>query len=270
MNRRALLALWGAELRAAMRERNILINSILLPTLLYPVLLWVIFNGMLFVQGQAERMAARTVVVGEAAILDQVVEELKNHDDIEIVPSPRAPEAALRDEQIDAILTIEEAGTSLVGNWQATVSFDSSRERSRMARQRLVPALHDVRTDWLERRAGDYLTEREWVPFVIDTTNHASAGDMGRMMLGLMLPLYFVIMVAVGCMYPAIDTTAGERERGTWETTLTLATDRSTVLIAKYLYVTTLGAVAGGLNLAAMSLTLGTVLKPLIGDQLSL
>ncbi len=40
------------------------------------------------------------------------------------------------------------------------------------------------------------------------------------MILGLIAPLYFVIMVAVGCLYPAVDTTAGEHERGTWETTL--------------------------------------------------
>ena len=87
---------------------------------------------------------------------------------------------------------------------------------------------------------------------------------MGAMILGLIAPLYFVIMVAVGCLYPAVDTTAGEHERGTWETTLTLAASRFSIVIAKYLYVTTLGFIAGLLNLTAMTLSMGSVLAPLL------
>ena len=90
---------------------------------------------------------------------------------------------------------------------------------------------------------------------------------MGAMILGLIAPLYFVIMVAVGCLYPAVDTTAGEHERGTWETTLTLAASRFSIVIAKYLYVTTLGFIAGLLNLTAMTLSMGSVLAPLLGPR---
>ncbi len=80
-------------------------------------------------------------------------------------------------------------------------------------------------------------------------------------------------MVAVGCLYPAVDTTAGEHERGTWETTLTLAASRFSIVIAKYLYVTTMGFIAGLLNLTAMTLSMGSVLAPLMargegGDRL--
>jgi ABC-type Na+ efflux pump permease subunit len=74
-------------------------------------------------------------------------------------------------------------------------------------------------------------------------------------------------MVAVGCLYPAVDATAGERERGTWETTLTLAASRFSIVTAKYLYVTTLGFIAGALNLTAMGLSLGSVLAPLMAGQ---
>ena len=52
----------------------------------------------------------------------------------------------------------------------------------------------------------------------------ASSREMGQFILGLMLPLFLVIMLAVGCMFPAIDSTAGEREKSTWETLMTLAT----------------------------------------------
>ena len=73
-------------------------------------------------------------------------------------------------------------------------------------------------------------------------------------------------MVALGCFIPAIDTTAGERERSTWETTLTLAVPRRDVIAAKYLYVATLGLTAGVLNVTAMFLSMGAVMRPLLAQ----
>jgi sodium transport system permease protein len=81
-----------------------------------------------------------------------------------------------------------------------------------------------------------------------------------------MLPLFLVIMVALGCFIPAIDSTAGERERSTWETTLTLAASRRDIVVAKYLYVATLGLIAGLLNVAAMFVSMGPVLAPMIAQ----
>jgi sodium transport system permease protein len=70
-------------------------------------------------------------------------------------------------------------------------------------------------------------------------------------------------MLATGAMHPAIDSTAGERENSTWETVMTLATRRSNVLIAKYLYVATMSFTAGLLNLMAMMFSLRAMLTPI-------
>ena len=142
-----------------------------------------------------------------------------------------------------------------------------STDASAVANSRLHDLLSSYREEWLSDEIEPYLSQSEWQAFGVERRNVASAGDMGAMILGLVLPLYFVIMVAVGCMYPAVDSTAGERERNTWETTLTMAVPRLSVVAAKYLYVTTLGFVAGALNLGAMTLTMGSVIAPLLGDQ---
>ena len=86
----------------------------------------------------------------------------------------------------------------------------------------------------------------------------------------LTVPIFFIIMLAVGGMHPAIDSTAGERENSTWETVMTTATSRANVLIAKYLYVATLAFTAAFLNLFAMMLSMGAVLAPLFGESSSL
>ena len=54
MNPKDIWILYTMELRSAMRERAIVVNSILMPIFLYPVLLWVMFSAMTFHSG-AER-----------------------------------------------------------------------------------------------------------------------------------------------------------------------------------------------------------------------
>jgi sodium transport system permease protein len=74
-------------------------------------------------------------------------------------------------------------------------------------------------------------------------------------------------MVTLGAFHPAIDATAGERERSTWETTLGLGVPRRAILIAKYLYVATAGAVAGLLNMSALGLSTASMLSGLMRDS---
>ena len=87
---------------------------------------------------------------------------------------------------------------------------------------------------------------------------------MGRFILGLMLPVFLVVMVGMGALHPAIDATAGEREHSTWETSMTTGTRRVNIVVAKYLYVATLSATAGLLNLTAMAVSMRGVLAPLL------
>src|SRR5262249_57890284 len=97
-----------------------------------------------------------------------------------------------------------------------------------------------------------------------------SSGRGVGAVMAMMLPLFFIIMLAVGSMHPAIDSTAGERENSTWETMMTVATSRANILVAKYLYVATMAFTAAFLNLFAMIFSMGTVLGPLFGSSLSL
>ncbi|MEZ6021546.1 MAG: ABC transporter permease subunit [Planctomycetota bacterium] len=71
-------------------------------------------------------------------------------------------------------------------------------------------------------------------------------------MLSLFLPMMIVFMSVMGAFFPAVDSTAGEKERGTAETTLLIPIPRSRVLLGKILATTTLGTTL--LNLISMGL----------------
>lgn len=73
--------------------------------------------------------------------------------------------------------------------------------------------------------------------------------------LGL-LPLILLLMTVTGGVYPAIDLTAGERERNTLETLMSLPVPKFRLLLAKFCAVVTVTMLTGLVNLLAMSVTL--------------
>lgn len=262
--------LFRREMRAALRERTIVVNSFLIPLLLYPLLLWVMFSGVMFVQGQTEGFVSRVAVEGLPERHAALRRELAQDEKVRIEPLAGEAEAlaAIRAGDLDANLRFSTPSDSqaLAGNFSVVLTYDGAKERSRAAKQRIESILATYRSHWLEKEAGSYgIAAEQWSRFSITADNVATGKEMGAFLLGLMLPLFFVIMVAVGTFYPAVDATAGERERSTWETTMSLAVPRSSILTAKYLYVTTLGCIAGVLNLAAMTFSMKAVVAPLLG-----
>ncbi len=89
-------------------------------------------------------------------------------------------------------------------------------------------------------------------------------------LLATMVPLVLVLMTMAGAVYPAIDLTAGERERGTMEALIVSPTPTGMLLLAKYSAVVTVALLTALANLAAMSITLWVsgIGKLVFGDGL--
>jgi sodium transport system permease protein len=268
--------LYAWEIRSALRERSIIVNSILIPIFLYPFLLWAAFTGITFVVGQTEGMASRVAIAGMPVGHADLEIALRKEPRVDIVSGVRdraAADARIRGGDLDAFVEFAAAPASpLEGNLTVRLAFDESKERSAGARDRVTAVIDRYREAWMRREAAARgITPAEWEVFAVERRNVASARDIGRFMLGLMLPVFFVVMVAIGSFYPAIDATAGERERGTWETLMSVAASRASIVTAKYLYVATFGIAAGALNLAAMILSMRPILAPILargGDVL--
>src|SRR5204862_5536073 len=65
--------------------------------------------------------------------------------------------------------------------------------------------------------------------------------DELRDVLVKVIPFLLVMWMLTGAIYPAIDMTAGEKERGTMETLLISPAERSEIVAGKFLAVTFLG-----------------------------
>ncbi len=267
---RQILTIYAHELRSAFRERNIIIYSIVLPLVMYPVLLWAMFAGIQFVQGQTDRLESRVAMVGLPSEHSALADLLRSEDGIEVVPWEDTKEeavGAIREGRLDVLVEFAEPdsiGATLSGNFTVLLHFNEARDRSSGARARVEGVLTDYRDTWLDRERKDLgVSDAAWDDFGIVLENVASGEEVVRFLLALLIPTLMVIMIAIATFYPAVDATAGERERSTWETMMTVAASRATIATAKYLYVATFGAVGGLLNLIALSLSMRWILAPL-------
>src|SRR5437899_1527401 len=183
--------LYQREMRAAFRERTIVINSILIPIFLYPLLLWVAFTLMTYVLGQAEGVRSR-VVIREWPKGHPGLRRVFEHDDqIQLLStgiSNADLDKKIRDGEIEAaveFLPATGAGAALENNFSARIAFDQSRESSADARDRIKSDLESYRVNWLKREARwRGLDGPAWQGFTLASRNIASKKQMGTYLLG--------------------------------------------------------------------------------------
>ncbi len=266
MNWKDIRTLYVRELRSALRERGIVVNSIVIPIVLYPLLMWLMLTGLTYVNGQTAELTSHVMVRDLPAAHSSLRRQLENEPGIDLEYSDD-PLADIRSGKLDLIIDfvqVQDAPPLAEGNVGARVTYDASRDSSATARSRVKRVIDRYRDRFIEREALKLgISRAQLQGFRVDEVNVSTNSEMGRFILALMLPLMLVVMLAMGAIYPAIDTTAGERETGTWETMMTAATSRKNILTAKYLYVATMSFIAGCLNVTAIMFTMRSNLTPL-------
>lgn len=270
------------EIRQARRDRNLVLQLVLIPAFLYPVMGFGGYQVYLVVEGAEEQKA--TVILADADVPAPIVNALDDQAGNRVVPTP--PELDTRDQAPapsrfralrDAWTDEEPVPSAMIAWWTATgsehdsvrVFYDSSRSRSAEAREEieyLVRALQDSLV--LERATLAGLTEADVDLWALEEESTASSRQMGSYILSLVLPLFLMIMLAQGTFYATLDTVVGERERGTLETILTSPLDRGQIVLGKFFFVVISSLVAFLLNLAGL-LVFIAFLVDLLGMELA-
>jgi sodium transport system permease protein len=140
--------------------------------------------------------------------------------------------------------------------------YDEQEFRSDEAERKVRRILHrwrDTLTVALLEQAGMTESDARYAikPFWTISNNVAPAEKQTGFLLAMMLPYMIVLTVMLGAMYPAIDLTAGEKERGTLETILASPAGRNEVTLGKFLCVFTAAMVTVLLGATSMIVTSG-------------
>ena len=264
-----------------------ILYGVVLPLALYPVMFWVMIQASLVVKGLSESTVVHVEVVEQTAglapeIVRTSLSTPKSRD--ESLPAPpgfyervessavtqdkvtdareRIAQLDAEEQEIDAVLYFESEDKP------AQLYYDSTEGQSDMARKRV-----EARLTLLAEQLVDAAAEERGVdpdslhPLESIEHNLAAQESMGSYMLSFILPMMLVIMTVMGAFFPAVDLTAGEKERGSIETTLLLPIPKSAVHLGKILAVCVTACLAAALNLMAMGLSAGHVISMLAADS---
>jgi sodium transport system permease protein len=193
---------------------------------------------------------------------------------VEIEPAPENPEAAVRSGEKMLVLIIPEefSGQFREGNPAVVrLIFDPSRNEALSSIQRAQALLggysHQVGQLRLQARGID---PRVVEAVAIENVDVSTPQSQGARMLA-MAPYLIIISLFVGGMYLAIDSTAGERERGSLEPLLINPIGRAELVMGKAAAVVLFTLVALLETLAGFALILNQVpLERFLGVQMSL
>jgi sodium transport system permease protein len=113
---------------------------------------------------------------------------------------------------------------------------DQSQLEVTVAGGRIETALNQLKEARIKnelQRAG--VPERILTPFTVEKVNTAPPQKMSGMFIGAFIGYMFVMFMLMGAMYPAIDMTAGEKERRTMEMLLSSPAGRGEIVLGKIL-----------------------------------
>lgn len=176
---------------------------------------------------------------------------------------------AVRDGRVHAGLILDGVPPSgdFDGSVPVSILYNQSEIRSEIAATGVLGVLERLRETQLQRRlALQHLTPAFLEPLQITQQNLASAQQMAGSALGQVVPLILILMTLTGAIYPAIDLTAGERERGTLETLMAAPVPTVDLIAGKFVVITLIAMLSAILNLASVG---GTVWLGGVGELLT-
>jgi sodium transport system permease protein len=236
------------ELRETLRDRRTLVVMIMFPLVVYPLVSLLMAQVMASHTARGEARRSRVGVVGTAALAEPVRARLRADKAFDAEVAARALDGSPAEErqivESGALDAVVDVGAGPRGVTRARVVYDEARDESRQARDRAGGAL------------GGALAPGCATLFALEDENVAPRARVGGYVLSKLLPLVLVVMIMLGAFYPAIDITAGERERGTLETILSAPVSRFDLMAGKVIAVATLSTVTGLLNMTSLSLTM--------------
>jgi ABC-2 type transport system permease protein/sodium transport system permease protein len=273
-------AIYRKELLNILRDRRTLAAMVVIPVVLYPLLMLGFLRAMETEQDWLQRQRFFIEVDDEqtADFLDGLVKAVRQSEDwqgqdrarFEILVG-QTPADQLGDTvQLHANIEVKPRPEPFPPQLQVQIDYSEINTRSRTAMEQLVDVLNRYGREMtrlslrrlLERESGRPATEAasdvDLVLRPVDIEMHSAATEeqRGGWALGQIVPIILVLMTITGAVYPAIDLTAGERERGTLETLLATPVPVLHVVIAKFLVVATIGLLAATINVLSVAATM--------------
>ncbi len=260
--------IYKKELLDTLRDRRTLATMILVPMVVYPATLLITTETVV-----AEERAFKDSVVhvGAAPEVPQALGDFLAKEPNLVMTrlstssfgAAQARQALQEDVHVVMVLTPTSAAALQRGQTAGlTLYVDATRPSGDGPRARMQDVLRRYAHQERDRRLRSHGLGSELArPLQVHVRTVATLKERGNHLLASILPGLVLLFVALSSLYPAIDLTAGEKERKTLGTLLTSPVPLSDIVLGKLLAVVTVGTFAGMLNVTALGLTFLRVMQ---------
>jgi len=270
------------ELRDCLRDRRTIFANFVIPLLLYPLMMLLLSEATQVAQARRQRETYRVAVDPGTELpflnllaTQDALRELEQREPADPPKTESAnikvvfehvsdPDAALRSGMLQAVVRLPEhfqrtlempaAGETPL---RVEILYDKAETRSREAVERVRKLFERYGREVVKQRLeARGLQEDLLRPFEIsEPRNVASKEKLGGSALGTLVPLWFIIMIISGALHPAIDMTAGEKERATLESLIAAPVRPLEIIAGKFLAVAALALANATLNVITFAAT---------------
>ncbi len=268
MSFRNIGIVYRKELVDSLRDRRTVISMVVVPLLLMP-LLTIGVGGVFVRQVSQAREEVPTVMILGGRDSPKVRKQIEQLQQVRVVPEKPDYADEISNKKIRAAVEIPEgfdAKLSAGEPMTVKIYMYEGELKSGFGADRLQKFFRDLRDQTIRLNLqARRLPESIVRPFDIQQQNVAAPEKVGGAILGGMVPYFVILLCLTGAMYPAMDLTAGEKERGTIETILCSPISRTHLVLGKFLMVLTASIATAVLSLTSMAVSFGAEKQLLVG-----
>ena len=245
------------ELLSTVRNRRALASSILLPLLLIPLFtvgLPLLLTRALSGQGQ-ERQRVGVIGTLPEALRARLNTDSATEVGVLLVPVSD-PVKAVQDGTVQAVLKVTEPLPTRAGQRAATVQL-YARLGNLKAESGVIGKVRGVLDTYNSALVAEGLKARGvpasfLTPVRIQTIDASRTQEAASGQLAFLVPMFLLQFILAGSMATAIDSTAGEKERGTLEVLLVSPVRRTEVVVGKLLATSAAALTSAGFGLIGL------------------
>ena len=253
---KAWWVVFAKEVRENARDRRVMLSALLYGPLIGPVLFGVMMAVILGRQHAESQQTLELPVVG-AEHAEVLMEHLQQQG-VRILPAPEDPAEVVRSMEHPVVLVIPaDFGAAWIAGEPAPLDLylDRSQTRGRVAVERVQSLLQSYAARTAAQRLQLRGVHPDLVqPLALRVRDQATDQSRAAMIL-MMLPYLLILSAFIGGMYLAIDTTAGERERGSLEALLLCPAGRGQVLFGKFLATSAYAGASAAISVLAFTIS---------------
>ena len=237
MNLRNVSVVYRKELTEWLRDKRTLISTVLVPLLAFPILMVGMTSLMAVMMGKAEKEVPKVMII-DSENSPELVGALHASKELEIVPYVDDWKDEISNKQIRAAVEIPSGfDASLNGKSPLTVQihYYQGEVKSEFGAGHVEDSLKAFRDNFVKKTLeAKNLPDSLISPFRLEKHNVAPPEKVSGAALGGLLGYMVILLSMTGAIYPAIDLTAGEKERGTMETILSSPLSRVDLVLGKF------------------------------------